>query len=145
MMQLFHRIDIAQRHILKLLKYREIRKIGDARKTYHCNVDRRLLPRIKPGRQTVLILEGNLHVRHHPDDRNAAALFQLPDSRRKNGHIAPEFIDDKSFYPPALRLLQKKLCPEQLREHSAPVNISGDQHRRIQKFRQPHVHDIVLF
>ena len=49
----------------------------------------------------------------------------------------PEFIDDKSLYPPALRLLQKKLCPEQLREHSAPVNISGDQHRRIQSSIPP--------
>ena len=79
----------------------------------------------------------------HPDDRNAAALFQHPDSRRKNGHIAPEFIDDKSLYAIPFFRLQKLYCPVKLGENPAPVNIPGKQHRCIYHGSQSHVYNII--
>ena len=54
-----------------------------------------------------------------------------------SGHYRPEFIDDKSFYPPALRLLQKKLCPEQLRNIHPGQYLRRSSTARIQSSASP--------
>ena len=95
-------------------------------------------------RQAVLLIDIQIKIRHDSDHRNIRTFLEHGESRLQDGHISPELIDDHSFDTLTLLFLEQHDCPDKLCEHAAPVDIPGEQHRRVHQFRQTHIYDIIL-
>ena len=127
-----------------LLEHIEIRKIRNPGIPDHRQVDQPPLSPVKAGGQAVLILQGHLHVRHHPGHRDLAQLLQHGDPRIQDRLVPPELVDHQPLHPGPLRLGKEHQRPQKLGEHSAPVDISRQEHRRVHQLCQSHVHNVVF-
>ncbi len=158
--------DAGARHTLQCIK---IRKIRDPRQPDHSDIQEippaalpllffpfsgaifccRAWPRIsllsQALRQTVLILDVHLRIRHYADYRLSADLLYHLQTRFQKRHISPELVNDHPLNPTAFFLLQQHDGSRQLGEDTSPVDIAHQQDRRIHQLRQPHVDDIIPF
>ena len=127
----------------------EIREVGQVRNPN--NSDLHGFPRRRPvglrqlRRQGILVVDVQLHVGHHADDRDPAPLLQHGDPRIQDGLVAPEFVDDKTLEQGLLVRIQQHLRAQKLGKDPAAVNVAGQQDRCADGFCQAHVDDVILF
>ena len=143
--QLADSFDVAHRHALDALQAVKVGEIGDSRQAHHCDVDGGgLVLAGKPLGKAVLVLQIQIHVRHHADHRLAGDVLNLPQSRLQNRDVAAEFVDDKALDHRLLVLVQQHQCARQRGKDAASVDVSHQQHRRFGQLCHPHVDDVVL-
>ena len=122
----------------------EIGEVGDAGQAHHRRVQRLVgaLPG-QAGGQRVLVVHVHLQVGDHAQHRLSRALLQHGQAGAENVQIPPEFVDDKSRDLVLFLGLEQRHRAVQLGEHAAPVDVPGQQHRRVYPQGKAHVDDIV--
>ena len=143
--ELAHARHIADRNARLGRERREIREITDARQADHRDVDAALrLSLLERRRQRVLVLQRDIEIRHHAEHRLACPRLEDVEPRIEDRLIPAELVDDEAPDPRPLLRLQQLDRPEQLRKHTAPVDVPDQQHRRVRDRRHAHIDEVVL-
>ena len=127
-----------------LLQRHKIGKVGDVRQPHNGNIQRFygifLLQTLREG---IFVLDIHFQVRHHTHDGQAGLFFQHRKAGAQNFYITTEFVDNQAADPRALTRFQQLHRAVQLGKHTAAVDISGQQHRRVDQPGKAHVDDVV--
>ena len=143
--QFLHRRNIAHGHTLQPFKHVKIRKIGDPWKTDHCQIYHAYIVVVQLAAQTVLILNGKMHIWNYAGNLHTAAFLQHLHSRIKDRLVPTEFINNQTLHTGFFILFQKHQRSQKLRKHAATVDIPNQKHRCIDQFCQPHIDNIIRF
>ena len=85
-----------------------------------------------------------MKIRDHPRHRDPGPLLQHTQPRLQNGDISAELIDDQSPDTLPLLFFQQHDRPDELGKYAAPVDIPGQQDRRVHELCEPHIDNIIL-
>ena len=83
-------------------------------------------------------------IRHDACDRFAGQFLKLRQTGAQNFHIAPKLVDDERTDTRLLVWLEQLNRTIERREHTAAVDITHQQHRRVHQLCQSHIDDIVF-
>ena len=137
---------IAKRHAGNAFQRVKVCKIGNSWYPDHCNINLSdFLISVKPVCKAVLVLHLDIKIRSNAYHRDPTFFFQHFHTRIKNGFITAEFIDDQTFYHFPFVRFQKLYRSVKLGKHTASVNISHKENRRLCHFCHAHVYNIFCF
>ena len=143
--ELINPADIANAEAWVLLRRGEIRKVGDVRQTDDGKLQRPLcLYTIQLRGKAVLVVNVCFQIRNDAEHRNLRQSFQLMQTGAQQFRVAAELVDDRPHHAPPFLRAQQGDGTVQLGEDAAAVDVADQQHRRVDKLRKPHVHNVIL-
>ena len=142
--QLPRALHIANAQQLVLLQRDEIREIADVRQADDGHIQRLdRVPGVQPLGEGILILDFHMQIRHNAQHRQPRLFLQHRQTGAQDIHIAAKLVDYQPRDARALLRLKQRNRAVKLGEHAAPVDVPGQQHRRVHQLGQPHVYDVV--
>ena len=144
--QVYRALHVAHAHTVYGVERDEVREVRHLGKADDRDVHELLgAADGKAVRHAVFVVDVEQRVRHDARDGNAAALTQDVEPRVEDGLVAAELVHDEPLHHGALVVLEQHERAEQLREHAAAVDVTGQQHGAFGHARHAHVHDVVVF
>ena len=138
-------LHVAHANALNRIEGDEIGEVRYLGKPDDGNVDQRFgTAHVQTVRQAVLIVDVEQRIGNDPRDGKPTAFAQNLETGVEDGLVAAELVDDEALHVAPLLVVEQHERAEQLREHTATIDVARQQHGRFRHLGHAHVHDVVV-